>query len=261
MLWYIPIRQQAVPASLWKHASCLIALVLIAGCLPQDQTLAPDWIVDQADVLHAEDENALTSLLSDFYDSTSVALAGVTLHSLHGQPVGQYAESLYNLWELGDLEMQNGMLILLLTDDRVVHITMGSGIAQEASPQDLDSVKTRMADYFVAGDYRSGFETGFDFLMRRASALSWTVAYRSIADAERDSSGSLHQILSAEGVVTGFEEDLVVLTDSDGREVRLTAPADAPVLSADDVIGFTGRIVDTRPLHVRVLNLEVDFAF
>ena len=245
----------------WKYVGCWAIAALMVGCLIQDQALEPDWVVDQADILDTEDENALTSLLSDFYDSTSVALVGVTLNSVRNQSMELYAESLYNSWELGDPETHNGMMILLLTEDRLVHVTVGTGIAQELSSQALDSIETRMADWFGAGDYRTGFETGFNFLMRRASALPWTIAYTSISEAERDSLGSMNQIISAEGVVIGFEDDLVVVTDSDGKEVRLIAPANAPVLSVEDVVGFTGRIVDTQPTHVRVLNLEVDFAF
>jgi len=233
--------------------------ILITGCLVENQMLEPDWIVDEADVLEIEEEYALTNLLSDFYDSTSVALVGVAINSVHGESVESYAESLYNSWELGDPETHNGILVLLLTEDRMVHIMVGSGIAQHISSQAVDSIKTRMANWFGGGEYRTGFEIGFNLLMRRAEALPWKIAYTNISEAERDSLESVNQILSAEGMITGFEKDLVTLTDSDGKEVYLIIPINAPVLSVDDIIGFTGRIVDMQPIHVQVLNLDVNY--
>lgn len=233
-------------------------MILIIGCRAEHQTLGPDWIVDQADVLKSEDEHALTELLSDFYDSTSVALVGVTLYSTHIEPVELYAESLYNSWQLGDPETHNGILILLLTEDRQVHIIVGDGMAQHISHQTIDSVKTRMANWFGVGEYRTGFEIGFDLLMHRARVLPWRIAYTSISEARRDSLRSKNQIISTEGVITAFEGDLVVLTDSDENKIYLVVPANAPMLSVEDAIGFTGRIMDIQPMRIQVMNLDVN---
>ena len=233
----------------------------MAGCLIENQIPEPDWIVDQADVLDAGEENALLNLLSDFYDSTSVTIVGVTAESTRGQSIELYAASLYASWELGSIETHNGILVLLRADERLVQITVGSGMAQELPSVALDSIKVEMAELFGLGDYYGGFERGFNMLMRRAGAVPWTIAYTSIFEAERDSLHSVDQIVSTEGVITGFQEDLVILTDSDGREVRLMVPAEAPVLSLEDVIGFTGRIVQPQPIHVQVLNLEADYTF
>ncbi len=94
--------------------------------------------------------------------------------------------------------------------------------------------------------------------MNRASAVPWTMTYTSVHEAEQDSLKNRGRIISADGVITGFEEDLVLLKDSDGRESRLIIPAETPILSVGDIIGFTGRIVDVQPIQIRVLNLEVE---
>ena len=230
------------------------------GCQVRQTSLQPDWIVDQAEILEVEDESSLHRRLSDFYDSTSVALVGVTLKSIPQEPIEFYTESLYHSWELGNPDTHNGIMVLLEISEPRLEITLGSGIAQEFSSVVLDSVKMRMAEQFDAGDYRIGFEIGFDMLMRRASALPWAIAYTSLAAAERDSVNNMDQIVSTEGRITGFEEDLVIVTDSEGYQVRLMVPVDPPILSMEDFIGFTGRIVNSSPIRIRVLNLEVDFA-
>ena len=234
--------------------------LFILGCQVRQSSLQPDWIVDQAEILQVEDESSLHRRLSDFYDSTSVALVGVTLKSIPQEPIEFYTESLYHSWELGNPDTHNGIMVLLETSGPRIEIALGSGIAQEFSPAALDSVKTRMAEQFEIGDSLGGFEIGFEMLMRRASALPWTIAYTSLAAAERDSLSNRNQIVSAEGMITGFEEDLVIVTDSDGHLARLMVPIDTPILSMEDFIGFTGRIVNSSPIRIRVMNLEVDFA-
>ncbi len=233
----------------------------MAGCLIKNQMPEPDWMVDQADVLDAEDEHALMNLLSDFYDSTSVTLAGLTLASLRGESIESYAASVYAFWELGSAETHNGILVILLEDERLIHITVGSGMAQQFPVHVRDSIQVAMAQRFGLGDYYGGFELGFEWLMRRASAVPWRIAYTSIFDAERDSLRNMDQILSTEGVITGFEEDWVLLADSDGKEIQLMIPTEAPILSVKDVIGFTGRIVEIQPMRIQVLTLDADYTF
>ncbi|MCY4232320.1 MAG: TPM domain-containing protein [Bacteroidetes bacterium] len=253
-----------VDAVMAKCKNCIITLILIlaVGCLSEPPILKPDWIVDQANVLDPQDENDLINRLSDFYDSTSVAVVGITLESVGDLTVESFAQSLYQSWEVGNTETHNGIIVLLLIEDQLVHIEVGSGIAQEVfTSQALDSVEIIMADLFANGDFRRGFESGFDLLMRRVNSVSWEIAYTSLGHTLRDSIGSLNQIISTEGVIIGFDEDEVIVQDSDGIEARLIVPADSPVLSINDVIGFTGRIDENDPLVIRVLNLDVDYAF
>ena len=247
--------------SMWTHIVFFLLTVIVFGCMTADQPLEPDWIVDQADVIDAEDEYALMNMLSGFYDSSSVALVGVTVESLQQQSIEAYAEALYTSWELGAPETNNGIMVLLAPVERLVHITVGNGIAWELSAQVLDSIKIEMANFFGAGEYRAGLESGFRSLMTRAGALSWSVDYTSLADVQADSSRSMGRILMTDCVITGFEEDLVVATDGGGNEIRLIVSMDVPMLSVEDVVGFSGRITQTTPLHAQVLNLSVDFPF
>ena len=155
----------------------------------------------------------------------------------------------------------NGILVLLLIDRGTVQITIGSGLAQQLSIQVIDSIKVVMADRFVSGDYYGGFERGFNLLMLRTDSVPWTIAYTSIDEIEHDSLRSIDRILSTDGMITGFEEDLVLLTDSDGGQARLIIPTETFILSIGDIIGFTGRIVAMKPVQIRVLSMEVEPAF
>ena len=247
--------------SMWRRIIVVLPVAMIFGCMTADQPLEPDWIVDQADVLDTDDEYALMDMLSSFYDSTSVALVGVTVESLQQQSIEAYTEALYTSWELGAPETNNGIMVLLAPVERLVHITVGNGMAWELSAQGLDSIKIEMANFFGTGEYRAGLESGFRSLMTRAGALTWSVDYTSISDVQADSSRSVGRILMTDCVITGFEEDLVVAMDDEGNEIRLMVSMDVPMLSVEDIIGFSGRITRTTPLYAQVMNLSIDFPF
>jgi len=245
-----------------RYCILAISLILTAGCLSETSSLEPDWIVDSANVLDTQEEANLINRLSNFYDSTSVAIVGITLASVDNQRVESYAQSLYQSWEIGNPETHNGIVVLLLIEDRLVHIEAGSGMAPEViTSQALDSIQISMADIFATGDYYRGFQTGFELLMRHADTVPWEIAYTSLHEVEHDSVRSKNQIVSTDAMIIGFDEDQVLVQDSDGRQARLIVPVNTPVLSTEDVIGFSGRIVESDSLVIRVLNLEVDFAF
>lgn len=247
--------------SMWRYVVFFLPLAIMFGCMMAEQPLEPDWIVDQADVLETEDEYALMDMLSGFYDSTSVALVGVTVESLQQQSIEAYTEALYTSWELGGPETNNGIMVLLAPMERLVHITVGNGVAWELPAQVLDSIKVEMAKFFGEGEYQEGLESGLRSLMTRAGALTWSVDYTSISDVQADSSRSVGRILMTDCVITGFEEDLVVAMDDEGNEIRLMVSMDVPMLSVEDVVGISGRITRTAPLYAQVLNLSIDFPF
>ena len=111
----------------------------------------PDWIVDGADVLTAEEESALTERLLDFYERTTVELVGVTVEHSQGQTVAAYTSDLFNQWDLGSRQTNNGVVVLLALKERQVHITRGAGIALQLPQNRLNSITDSMAERFRRG--------------------------------------------------------------------------------------------------------------
>ena len=239
------------------RAACFV-LLLLAACKAREPMLSPDWIVDSADLLTEEQESELIELLRDFYQQTQVELAGVTVGSLPGRTIEAYAAELFDSWELGTLQTNNGILLMLAVEERLVHIARGMGIAWQMPQPVVDSLVTLMASDFGEARYAAGFDAGLNRIMEIAGSVPWTTDYLSIAKIRADGEAALERIAALDAEITGFDDDRVIVSGLEGQTVLLQMPANAPLLSVEDLLGLHGRVVNIDPLELQVLGLEVD---
>lgn len=126
----------------------------------------PRLVNDLADVLSAEQEQELESRLVAFDDSTSTQIAVVTMKSTGRYVIEDYALYLGRFWQIGQAEMNNGVIILAAIDDRNVTIQVGYGI----EPFITDGLAKRIVELdilpsFKQGDYYTGLSTAATSVM------------------------------------------------------------------------------------------------
>jgi uncharacterized protein len=85
------------------------------------------FVSDFAKVIDADTQKRLTALCSQLDAKTHAQIAVVTVESLGGTPIGDYARLLFNKWGIGHKDDNRGMLILLSMTDRMSNITVGYG--------------------------------------------------------------------------------------------------------------------------------------
>ncbi len=86
------------------------------------------YVNDFADVLNEDTKNFIISQGKALDGSTSAQLAVVTTKTLESQPIEDYALNIFREWEIGNKEKNNGVLLLLSTEDRQVKIEVGYGL-------------------------------------------------------------------------------------------------------------------------------------
>jgi uncharacterized protein len=118
-------------------------------------------VVDQAEVLSPTVERSLTALLAAHEDTTSNQVAILTVPTLDGVPVEQYALRVAETWQLGTATFDNGALILVAPADRAARIEVGTGL-EGALPDVVASriLRHEMVPHFRSGDYEGGIEAG-----------------------------------------------------------------------------------------------------
>lgn len=139
-------------------------------------------VMDWAGVLGKERKAALVEAIRAGTATNGAQLVVVSLPSLRGGEIGDFAYKLFNQWGIGEKDRNNGVLLLLALADREVGIVVGEGF-EEALP---DSLCGRIRDEvilprFRAGDPASALEAG-------ASALLEVMAGESFG--ERDGKGA-----------------------------------------------------------------------
>jgi uncharacterized protein len=98
------------------------------------------YVNDFANVLSEPVEHELQEILRQYAASTTNEIAIATIRSLDGDYIENYAEKLFQEWGVGTSKNNNGVLLLLATEDRQLRIEVGYGL-EGAIP---DSVADRI---------------------------------------------------------------------------------------------------------------------
>jgi uncharacterized protein len=125
---------------------------------------------DYAQVLSAEETNALEQKLEAYNDSTSTQIAIVIERSLEGDDLFDYCQRLAEGWGIGVKGKNNGVLIYVAVDDRKTRIHTGYGM--EATITDALSTRIRtkqMNPAFKVGNFYAGLDDATTTIMLAAS--------------------------------------------------------------------------------------------
>ncbi len=86
------------------------------------------FVNDFADVIDSEAEDELMAIGASLYKQTTAQVVVVTVDSLDGYEVGEYALELGREWGVGSEETDNGVVLLMSVSDRQVTIQVGYGL-------------------------------------------------------------------------------------------------------------------------------------
>ena len=86
------------------------------------------YVNDYAEVISPSKEQELEDRLSGYESSSGNEIAVVTIDSLEGITVEEYAVELFEKWGIGKAEEDNGVLFLIAIDDREMRIEVGYGL-------------------------------------------------------------------------------------------------------------------------------------
>ncbi len=113
-------------------AAFLHAAMAPAQELPTDRLLrslqASADVNDFAGVLKPAERDALEQRCKELREKTGAQLAVVTLKSLEGGQVDDFAVKLFQRWGIGDKEKKNGILLLVAIQDHKARIEVGYGL-------------------------------------------------------------------------------------------------------------------------------------
>ncbi|MDE3155424.1 MAG: TPM domain-containing protein [Acidobacteriota bacterium] len=148
----------------------LIGLVLaaaLAAGLPAvaaPQPVLPQprgYVNDFAGVLDSGAQTELDALLRQAERDTSDQIALVTVSSLQGLTVEDYANRLFQQWGVGTREKDNGVLVLVAPAEHRIRIEVGYGL-EPVLPDGLagEIIRTDFLPAFKRGDYRDGLLAG-----------------------------------------------------------------------------------------------------
>jgi uncharacterized protein len=154
----------------------ILAVVLFIPGFSQDipdKPAPPRLVNDLAGLMSREEINALERKLVAFNDSTSTQIAIVTVSSLNGYDIVDYADRLGEKWGIGRKDLDNGILVLVKpkTPDSNGEVTIRTGYGLEGVIPDLTAaeiIDREIVPEFSNNNFYAGLDKATNTLMSLA---------------------------------------------------------------------------------------------
>jgi uncharacterized protein len=169
----------------------LAALVSPAGVHAADVPYLTGRVVDNAQILSPDARTHLTAVLRAHEEATSNQIVVLTVPTIQSEGIEEYATEVFNNWKLGQKGQNNGVLVVVVPQNRRMRIEVGYGL-EPVLTDAMASVIIRdvMTPAFKRGDYDAGIQNGVAAIIARLEGKSVAPAAPTMArQASRSHSG------------------------------------------------------------------------
>lgn len=125
-------------------------------------------INDFAGILKNNEVQILNNQLRKYEKESSAQIAVVTITSLGGKTVENYANELFNQWGIGQKGADNGILLLIAKNDRKMRIETGYGV--EAYMTDAEAARiidNVLTPHFKRAEFGAGIELAVGEILKK----------------------------------------------------------------------------------------------
>ena len=85
-------------------------------------------VTDTAGLLTAGERSSIEHKLNALREQTGTQIAVLTVNTTGSRDIESYAEKVFNQWRLGRINIDDGILLLVASDDRAMRIEVGYGL-------------------------------------------------------------------------------------------------------------------------------------
>lgn len=142
----------------------LVLLLLVLNPLPAwsaDFPALTGRVTDGAEIIPADKRAEIEALILAHEQVSTDQIVVATIPSLEGAILEDYANRLFRHWQLGQKDVNNGVLLLVAVSDRKVRIEVGYGL--EGALTDALSrliIENAILPAFRSGDFPGGLVAG-----------------------------------------------------------------------------------------------------
>jgi uncharacterized protein len=164
------MRDSAARFARWRAAWGLVGVLALIGVAGTgwaiDVPFLTGRVVDNAEILKPATRERLVAQLKALEDRTTNQVAVLTVPTLEGESVEDFAVRVFEAWKLGQKGKDNGVLVVVVPNDRRMRIEVGYGL--EGTLTDVQAariIRDRMTPAFKAGDFDRGVSDGVDAIV------------------------------------------------------------------------------------------------
>lgn len=175
-----------------RRIACFILVgVLVSAVAAAAEPTFPELtgrVVDEAGLLEAAEEAALSRLLEQHERETTNQVVVVTLQSLQGYPIEDFGYRLGRHWGIGQEGKDNGALLIVAPNERKVRIEVGYGL--EGALTDTLSkmiIESEILPRIRKNDFPGGIRAGVVSILK---AIEGTYEAPAVAERRKDASNA-----------------------------------------------------------------------
>jgi uncharacterized protein len=149
-----------------------VSLVLLLVLLPLAWALAKDVppltgrVNDTANLIPLDQRQRIEAQLAQFEQQTGDQVSVLTVDSLDGEEIADYANKVGRAWGLGQKGKDNGALLLVSKNDRKMRIEVGYGLEPVLTDLQTSVIQNQVIiPYFKKGDFGGGIEAGVSAIL------------------------------------------------------------------------------------------------
>ena len=157
----------------WLALLAAICCFAAISCSVSAAVVSPNdtfYVYDGAQVLSNETEQYIVRCSHELASKTGAQIVVVTIPSLEGRSLEEYATTLFRQWGIGDSQKNNGVLLLCAVEDRQFRVEVGYGLEG-----DLPDGKTgRMQDAYIIpllreDKFDEGIKNGYNAFLQEVA--------------------------------------------------------------------------------------------
>lgn len=141
----------------------LVALTLVVAspmaalAAPPEKATDKFYVNDFAGVLNEADKEVMVANGAQLYLDGGPQIVLTTVEFTDGMELADYTLEMFNNWDIGSAERNDGLLILLVTGEEEYYALQGEGLQSALSDGELTSLlKGNLEEDFDAGQYSAG---------------------------------------------------------------------------------------------------------
>lgn len=147
-------------------ALCFLSLPVFAAGLPE--ATRDFYVYDEEGILSDEAKSDIVRTNESLFEQTGAQVVVCILNHLpEDKTVEEAAVDIFDKWDIGTKEKDNGILLLIAMKDRKFRIEVGYGLEGAIPDMVAKEILDDMVPYFQDGNYEAGIRVAFGEILSR----------------------------------------------------------------------------------------------
>lgn len=160
-----------------------------AQSVDADKLILNSPVIDQANILNPQEKQRLEAQLRSIYQQGLAQAAVVIVPTTNGVPIFDYALKVAEKWQLGNKDIDDGLLMVVAVNDRDMYILTGYGLEGVLPDSAVNRIiREDITPLFKQNNYGAGILAGVGALQTRLTADPEVLVRADAQAAERSQS-------------------------------------------------------------------------